>query len=114
MMVNKREEITDLISDEAYDDPKFKRGLVLKFESATLKLTKVDRKNKRVWAEHITLFDGRPVMTHYGHDVVSTGPGDLPFCNDCQVNINEASTEDGEVKARDRADRMLADGTIIE
>lgn len=103
-MSNKKEEITDIISDEAYEDPKFRKGIVLKFERATIKITKVDRKNKRVWGEHIVLVKGNVAATHEGHDVTGGGPGDLPFCNDCQVNIDEPSTEDGEKKALDRKD----------
>lgn len=51
-----KEEITDMIEDRAYEDKAFKPGFVLKFSQATLKITKVDRKNKRCWAEHIKTF----------------------------------------------------------
>lgn len=104
-MTNFKEEITDMISDEAYADPDFKKGILLKFEKATIKVTKVDRKNKRTWGEHIKLAGGEIVSTHDGHDVTGGGVGDFPFCKDCQVYINEPSTEDGDKKALDRKDR---------
>lgn len=107
-MANKKEEISDMITDEAYDDPNFKKGLVLKFAQATIKLTKVDRKNKRTYGEHIVLVGGNVASTHDGHNIIPTGPGDLPYCKDCKVNINEPSTEDGEKKALDRQDRLNA------
>lgn len=107
-MSNKKEEITDLIDPDAYQDPTFKKGIVLKFQQATIKITKIDRKNQRTWGEHIVLVSGKTVGTHDGHDVDS-GKGaydeyGIPFCNDCQVPVDEESTEDGEVKAKDRAD----------
>lgn len=110
-MANKKEEITDMISDEAYADPEFKKGILLKFERANIKITKVDRKNKRTWGEHVQLANGVVVNTHDGHDVTGGGPGDFPYCNDCQVHINEPSTEDGDKKALDRQDASL-DPTI--
>lgn len=104
-MVNKKEEISDMIDPSAYDDPEFKKGILLKFQLASIKITKVDRKNKRTWGEHIQLASGIVVHTHDGHDVGGGGEGDFPFCNDCQVNINEPSTEDGDKKALDRKDK---------
>lgn len=101
--MSKREEITDVISDGAFEDPEFKKGLVLKFEKATLKITKIDRKNKRVWAEHIALYDFKSGMSHYGHLVDTTNPEGI-YCTDCQVTIDQPSTEDGEKKALDRQD----------
>lgn len=109
----KREEITDLFNDKIYDDPSYKVGRILKFESATLKITRIDRKNKRMWAQHTELIDRAPVVSHSGHDVVSD-EYDFPFCRDCKVSITEPSTEDGDKKALDRADRTLADGTVID
>jgi len=104
-MANKKEEITDLFDPEAFDDPEyFVVGRAFKFATATIKITKIDRKNKRVWGEHITLVSGRTVNSHDGHDVGGGGPGDLPFCNDCKVSIDEPSTEDGDKKALDRKD----------
>lgn len=94
----KREEITDVISDEAFTDKNFKKGLVLKFKTATLKITRVDRKNKRVWAEHVSMYDIDTAMGHYGHDVVQQ-PNGTVYCNDCGSEINENATEEGEVKA---------------
>lgn len=110
--IGKKEEITDLIRPSAYKDKNFKVGLVLKMEGATLKLTRVDRKNKRCWAEHIELVNQRIVLQHYNHLIDKTK--EPLFCIDCRVNINEASTEDGEVKAAERQERTLSDGTEIE
>jgi hypothetical protein len=107
-MANKKEEITDIISDEAYADPDFKKGLVLKFQKATIKITKVDRKNKRTWGEHIVLVKGNVIETHQDHNVDSSKEAydlyGMPYCTDCEVPVNEVSTEDGDVKALDRKD----------
>lgn len=109
MNPNKKEEITDLIAPEAYDDPLFKKGLVLKFTKTTIKVTKVDRKNKRAWGEHITLVNQKIVGTHQDHEVNSTkemyDEYGLPFCEDCLVPVDQPSTEDGDKKALDRKDR---------
>lgn len=110
--MNKKEEITDLIRPEAFDDPNFKKGLALVMEKATIKITKIDRKNKRVWGEHIVLMDQKTTLSHYGHNVDTTQ--ETPFCTDCEVPVDQPSTEDGEVKYADRRDRTLEDGTIIE
>lgn len=101
----KREEITDMITDAAFDDPNFKKGLVLKFAKATLKLTRVDRKNKRVWAEHIAVYDFNTGLSHYGHDVDVSDPSHV-YCKDCQVEINNKATEEGEIKATHRQEEV--------
>ena len=101
--MSKREEISDMIVPEAYDDPNFKKGLVLKFTKATLKLTKVDRKNKRVWAEHISLYDFNKGMSHYGHDVDTSDPARI-YCNDCKLEISDEATTEGDIKATHRQD----------
>lgn len=103
--MSKKEEITDVIKPEAFDDPNFKKGLVLKFAKATLKLTRVDRKNKRVWAEHINVYDFNTGMSHYGHDVDVSDPSRV-FCNDCQLEISDKATEEGEIKATHRQEAI--------
>lgn len=109
----KSEEITDMMTPVAFRD--FKVGKVLGFADGTrIRITRIDRKNQRMWGKKVELVNQTITRTHYGHDVSSGGEGDLPFCNDCQVNINEPSTEDGDKKALDRADRTLSDGTIID
>lgn len=108
---NKREDISDMIKSEAYDDPEFKKGLVLKFERTTIKITRIDRKNKRAWGEHIQLHDQRITLSHYGHEVDLTE--NTPFCIDCEVPVSESSTEDGDKKFLDRKDNTLEDGTFI-
>lgn len=107
-----KEEITDMIMDQAYDDPKFKKGFVLKFANATIKITRVDRKNKRSWGEHIKLINHNKGMSHYGHIIDATQ--NPPFCEDCEVYVDELATKEGHKKAQDREDRTLSDGTIIE
>lgn len=113
-----KEEISDFIKDEAYEDPAFKKGLVLKLQYATIKITKVDRKNKRCWGEHIVLIDQKTGFSHYGHLLDSTDDTikkyGVPYCTECEVPISQASTEDGEVKAAERQERTLEDGTVIE
>lgn len=115
------EEISDILTDKAFlpvKDGGMKKGHLLKFTQASLVITKIDRKNKRAWAKHVETHNHKNVFSHTGHDVTGGGPGDLPFCNDCQVNINQPSTEDGDKKALDRRDRRereyLSDGTKIE
>jgi hypothetical protein len=112
-LMSKSEEITDMMTPKAFED--FRVGKVLGFADGTrLRITKIDRKNKRMWAVKVELVNQTITRTHYGHNVTGGGPGDLPFCNDCKVHINEPSTEDGDKKALDRADRTLSDGTIVD
>ena len=103
--MSKKEEITDMITDEAFGDPQFKKGLVMKFARATLKLTRVDRKNKRVWAEHINVYDFNTGMSHYGHDVDVSDRMKV-FCKDCQVEISDKATEEGDIKATHRQEEI--------
>lgn len=128
MQGSKVEEITDMMADKAYTAKDsegnfiFYKGKVLKFDYegsiTTLRITKIDRQAKRMWAEHIEIHDQAIVRSHYGHAVDITEEAKAehgaPFCTDCQVPVIQPSTEDGEVKAQDRADRTLSDGTIIE
>lgn len=110
---NKKEEITDLIDPSAYDNESlrdtFKVGAVMAFTQATIKITKIDRKNKRTWGEHIVLVNQRIVGTHHEHDVdtskVAYDFHGAPWCRDCKVPVTEPSTEDGDKKALDRKDR---------
>ena len=122
MQEGEREEITDIISDAAYrpiKDGGIKPGQLLKLQYANIKVTKVDRKNKRVWGVHVKLTESKNVLSHTGHDVKVNDPNNpMPFCNDCQVSVNEPATEDGDKKFLDRRDEQernqLSDGTIIE
>lgn len=117
-----KEEITDLFNPSVYDDRNewgkyvFYKGrvLVFNFEGSTtnIKITRIDRKNKRMWGEHIELHDQNIVRSHYRHNVDATV--DPPFCTDCEVPVSEPATEDGEKKYLDRKDQRLADGTPIE
>lgn len=106
-----REEITDLIDPKAYDDKaneSFKVGAVIKFSQATIKITKIDRKNKRTWGVHTVLVDQKIVGQHHLHEVNRSKEAykeyGAPYCEDCEVRIDEPSTEDGEKKALDRRD----------
>lgn len=124
----KKEEITDMMQDKIYTertidgDFVFRKGKLLKFRDGNnftnMKITRIDRKNKRVWAQHIKTFDRSVVYQHRRHAVdvtpETTKEYGVPFCTDCGVPVTEPSNEDGEVKALDRADRTLADGTPIE
>ena len=103
--MSKREEITDMITDAAFGDPNFKKGLVLKFAKATLKITRVDRKNKRVWAEHISLYDFNKGMSHYGHDVDVSDPNKV-WCNDCNLEISDQASKEGDIKAGHRQEAI--------
>lgn len=122
MEEGEREEITDLISDSAYrpiKDGGIKPGQLLKFQLANIKVTKVDRKNKRVWGVHVRLNESKNVLSHTGHDVlVQPGGSPIPFCRDCQLPVTEHSTEDGDKKFLDRRDAQerntLSDGTIVD
>lgn len=121
MEEGQKEEITDIISDAAYrpiKDGGIKPGQLLKLQFANIKITKVDRKNKRVWGVHVKLNESKNVLSHTGHDVkVNDATNPIPFCNDCQVPVIEPATEDGDKKFLDRRDdneqHTLADGTRV-
>lgn len=91
--MSKREEISDVVPPELFDDPKFKPGFVMVFAMATLKITKVDRLNKRVWAKHVNLIDSEIMDSHIGHDVddskAMTNKYGCPFCRSCNVPVSE-------------------------
>lgn len=115
---SKREEVTDMITDEAYDDPEFKRGTLLKFEKATIVITRVDRKNHRTWARHATLVQEKTGMSHYSHNLDTTDETQkefgAPYCQDCEIPITEKANSKGKQVAMERADGRLEDGTEIE
>lgn len=111
--MGKKEEISDVMADKSYtakDDTGkyvFYVGRILKFSyegsPITIKITRIDRKNKRMWGEHIALYNMDIGMTHYGHDVDSSDNARV-WCRDCDVEVSEPATEEGEVKALQRAD----------
>lgn len=107
-----REEISDMISDDLWKLPEFKKDFILRFDKATLKITKINRKAKRVWAEHTELVEQIVANTHYGHNLDATE--DVPYCTDCEVYIDEAATLEGKSKVEDRNDSTLEDGTPIK
>lgn len=115
--MNKIEEITDMMTPEAYTAKKdgkyaFKVGTLLRFDyegsKTELKVTKIDRKNQRMWAKEIVTNDEGLFVSHHGHLVDASREAfntyGAPFCTDCEVSVHEPSTEDGEVKAKNRAD----------
>lgn len=107
----KREEISDMIPEKLWEHPDFKAGYILRFDTATLKVTKINRKAKRVWAEHTELVEQIVANTHFGHNVdITENP---PYCSDCEVYIDEAATPEGKSKAEERDDNTLSDGTKI-
>lgn len=124
--IKKVEEVTDIIdglkqryTPENFKAMNIKKGKVLRFnnggEIVTLRITRVQ--GNRYWAAHVELVNQMIVRSHYGHNVDASETAmaeyKVPFCTDCQVPVDEASTEDGDVKAADRRDRTLADGTEI-
>ena len=50
-------------------------------------------------------------LSHYGHLVDTTG--DEPYCAECEVPIGDSATVDGNLKARERHERTLEDGTEV-
>lgn len=113
----RKEDLTDMMKPEAYTDKdadgKFVmyvgRTLVFNYEGSKtyIKITKIDRKNQKMWGQHIKLYDYDKGISHYGHDVDSTDMEHV-FCRDCQVEISQSATEDGEVKAMNRQDEIDA------
>lgn len=109
--MRKKEEITDVMADRAYTD-KDKQGkyvfyvgriLTFNYEGSPIQLrvTKIDRKNKRMWAEHITTYDLDTGMSHYGHHIDASDPNRV-YCEDCKVEISQSATEAGEMAAATR------------
>jgi hypothetical protein len=100
-----------MMIDRAYTDKDkdgkyvFHVGKVLKFDyegtPIHIRITKIDRKNKKMYGEHISLYDFNTGMSHYGHDVDASDKEHI-FCRDCQVEIDQPATEEGEVKAIQR------------
>lgn len=109
--MNKREEISDVIPDKLWEHPDFKAGYVLRFDEATLKITKINRRAKRVWAEHVQLVERIVANTHDNHHIDLTGSP--PYCLDCKVYVDEPATAEGKAKLEKRQEGMLSDGTKI-
>jgi len=106
--MGKKEDLSDMMLDRAYTDKDadgkylFYKGRVLTFSyegsPIHIKITRIDRKNKKMFGEHIALYDFNTGMSHYGHDVDSSDTEHV-FCNDCKVEISQPATEEGEVSA---------------
>ena len=109
--MSNKENLSDMFIDWFYTDKDEKgefinkTGTVLKFmyegSPTHVKITRIDRKNKKVWGEHIKLYDFNTGMSHYGHAIVSSDPEHI-YCQDCEVEISQPNTEEGEVKAIER------------
>lgn len=107
----KKHNLSDMFIDQAYTDKDandnymFGVGKVLKFDyegsPTTIRVTRIDRKNHRMWGEEITLYDFNTGMSHYGHDVDATDAARI-YCKDCDVEIDQPATEEGEVKSIER------------
>jgi hypothetical protein len=117
--IGKREEITDLMSLEARKHYDIEVGKLLKFrkdnEIVAIVVTRMTK--TRMWGVHVEVNDRQVVHSHRGHAVDTTEDTvreyKAPYCTDCEVPVTEPSTEDGEVKAAERRDRTLEDGTVI-
>lgn len=106
--MGKKEDLTDMMIDRAYTDRDengkyvFYKGRVLTFSyegsPIHIKITRIDRKNKKMYGEHIALYDFNTGMSHYGHEVDTTDTAHI-YCNDCKVEISQPATEEGEVSA---------------
>lgn len=109
------EDISDLMSIRDRRRLGVKVGKVLKFKDGdkvtVIRVTRIE--GAKMYGVHTELVNQTVTRTHYGHDVINKVEGAIPFCRDCKVPINEPSTEDGDKKALDRADRTLSDGTEI-
>lgn len=112
MVKPKIEEISDIIPDKLWENPDFKADFVLRFaDDTTLKVTKINRKSKRVWARHVELVEQIVANTHFGHAVDVTE--EPPYCSDCEVYITDGATPEGKTKAEERDANTLSDGTKI-
>jgi len=117
-LVGKKEEITDILTEKGIKSGEFKKGQLLRFTQTVIKITKIDKKNGRAWGVHVEPMKYHQAMGHYGHNIDATDEAvkeyGVPFCEDCEVPVNEEATKAGKTKAADRAERTLSDGTVIE
>lgn len=98
---NKKEEITDIFGDQiAQAVNVYKKGQVLKFELATIRITRIDRKHNRIWGEHIDLYREEVINSHKGHAVGEPDENGIPFCEDCQAPITKMASTEGHQLAR--------------
>lgn len=116
--MGKIEEISDMMTPETYTAKKdgkfvFIKGKLLRFDyegsKTELRVTKIDRKNQRMWAEHVQTGDQFEfIESHHGHllDVTKEAYEEFgtAYCQDCEVPVTTPSTEDGEVKALNRVE----------
>lgn len=111
-LIGKREEITDLLSEKAIRSFKVGHLLVFKVEDDTtcIRITRLDRKNMRAWGLHIEPMEAGAAMSHYGHNV-DRRPEKVKerggiWCLDCQRMVAEPATEEGNVKAHLRRQKV--------
>ncbi len=101
---NKKEEITDLFGDKIDKALEiYKKGQVLKFEMATIRITRVDKKNNRIWGEHIDLHKEAVINSHKDHQIGEPDENGVPFCEDCQTPVTKMATNEGHQLARLRS-----------
>ena len=105
--MGQKEELTDMISENGIKE--LKVGTVLKFEYegsiTSIKITKKDTKNMRIWGEHVELMPMDVGMSHYGHQIDRSK--DVPFCTDCQLPVTDYATEEGESAAWGRDSKKM-------
>ena len=117
-LAGKKEEITDILTPEGIKSGEFKKGQMLKFTQTNIKITKIDKKNGRAWGVHVEPMKYHTAITHYGHIIDATDDAmkeyGAPFCEDCEIPVDEEATKEGKKKATERSERTLSDGTVIE
>lgn len=93
--MGKKEEITDIISEEGIRQ--IKVGQLLKFDDGEniikIKVTRKDTVNMRIWGEHVTTIDAKIAGTHEGHNV--NMKLDPPYCMDCGIHVDQKATKLG-------------------
>ena len=119
---NPEQDITDTINElkaqytpEEWNKMKVRVGRVLGFNyegSRTyLEIGRVEDGGK-YFAKEIELHDPTTVSSHMHHNVDATG--EVPYCTDCEVPVNEPATKLGKQRYEERKDRHLSDGTPID
>lgn len=114
-----KEEITDILTKKGVQSGEYKKGQLLKFSNAkiAIKITRIDRKNGRAWGEHVETMVHNTALGHYRHNIDQSDEAikkyRTPYCEDCEVPINQEANASGKKKAQDREDSHLEDGTPI-
>lgn len=113
-LIGTKEEITDLFNDETIrnkDVLAVGKVAIFDYEGSKtcIKITRIDRKNARIWGKHISLSEANSFMSHYGHQIdkrkETVKKYGTPFCLDCRFSLSHGATEEGNVKAHLREQR---------